>query len=153
MDDMSTPPEAIVVPTGSALTHAGLLLGLRLLGSAIPVHGMCVRRPAAPQETRVRQRVADTARFLGVENPVADTDVRVSDVALAPGYGRLNAATRAAIAQTARREGLMLDPVYTGKAMAGLITLSERGLLENRSTLFWHTGGQPAVFAYGDMLL
>ena len=79
--------------------------------------------------------------------------VDVSDAVLAPGYGRLNQAVREAMAMAARHEGLLLDPVYTAKAMAGLIAHVRSGRIapDNR-VLFVHTGGQPALFAYGDSL-
>lgn len=140
----------IVVASGSALTHAGLLLELRLSNDTTPVYGICVRRDAKQQSARVTKRVAATAALLGVENPVEARDVRVSDVALGPGYGQMTSDTRAAIERTARAEGLFLDPVYTGKAMDGLMKLSQAGQLAGRRILFWHTGGQPALFGYGD---
>ena len=80
-------------------------------------------------------------------------DVAVSDAVLAPGYGRLNDAVREALALAARREALLLDPVYTGRAMAGLIAHVRSGRIAAGSrVLFVHTGGQPAIFAYADQL-
>ena len=80
-------------------------------------------------------------------------DVDVCDAVLAPGYGRLNEAVREAMALAAGHEGLLLDPVYTGKAMAGLIAHVRSGRIAPGSrVLFVHTGGQPALFAYGDSL-
>ena len=80
-------------------------------------------------------------------------DVEVSDAVLAPGYGRLNDAVREAIALAAHHEGLLLDPVYTGRAMAGLIDHVRSGRIAGGSrVLFMHTGGQPAIFAYGETL-
>jgi D-cysteine desulfhydrase/L-cysteate sulfo-lyase len=145
--------DEIIVASGSALTHAGLLLGLRLAGDMTPVRGICVRRDAEGQTARVLKRVADTAALMGVDSPVTVDDVRVSDVALGPGYGRMTAGTRAAIMRTARAEGLFLDPVYTGKVMAGLIALAEADELCGSRILFWHTGGQPALFSYGDQFV
>lgn len=142
--------DEIVVASGSALTHAGLLLGLRLAGDATPVRGICVRRDAEGQAARVLKRVADTAALMGVENPVGAADVRVSDIALGHGYGQMTDGTIAAITRTAQAEGLFLDPVYTGKVMAGLIALAEAGALAGDRVLFWHTGGQPALFGYGE---
>jgi len=139
--------DEIVVASGSALTHAGLLTGLRALGLETPVLGACVRRGAEAQSQRVLQRCRDLEALLGLPASVAPEDVRLDDRALAPGYGRLNAATRAAILDTARQEGLFLDPVYTGKAMATLLANAER--LRGKRALLWHTGGQPALFAYG----
>lgn len=145
--------DTIVVASGSALTHAGLLLGLRQLGSPIAVHGVCVRRAAEAQMIRVAKRVEDTAALLEVDSVVTDEDICVTDAVLAPGYGRLNDATKHAICQAAVLEGLFLDPVYTGKVMAGLVDLSNKGDLAGRKVLFWHTGGQPALFGYADQLV
>lgn len=145
--------DEIILASGSALTHAGLLLGLRLAGDTTPVFGICVRRDAEQQTARVLKRVAATAELLGLDNPVIARDVRASDVALGPGYGQMATDTRTAIERTARAEGLFLDPVYTGKAMAGLISLAQAGQLAGPRVLFWHTGGQPALFGYADQLL
>jgi len=144
--------DEIVVASGSALTHAGLLLGLRGLGSNIQVHGVCVRRNAQAQAHRVLKRVAETAALLGVTSPVIREDIRVSDTALGPGYGRMTPSIQGAIERTAQTEGLFLDPVYTGKAMAGLIDLVQNKALRGTKVLFWHTGGQPALFGYADQL-
>ena len=146
-------PDEILVASGSSATHAGLLFGLRALGLEIPVRGICVRRPAAAQHPRVLQRCADIGRLLDLPLDITESDVRVFDDVLAPGYGRLNAATLAAIRRTAEREGLFLDPAYTGKVMAGLISLAEAGALAGRNIVFIHTGGTPALFAYADQLL
>ena len=145
--------DALVCPTGSALTHAGILVGLRALGSAIPVYGICVRRDAGSQVARV-SKVAEQLAAM-IERPeVFDGDgVQAFDGVLAPGYGRLNEVAREAIALAARQEGLLLDPVYTGKTMAGLIDHVRSGVIpEGSRVLFIHTGGLPAIFAYGDRL-
>ena len=147
------PFDAVVCASGSALTHAGILVGLRALGERVPVLGICVRRDAAGQAARVA-RVA-TALAAMIERPDAFDagGVEVSDAVLAPGYGRLNDAVGEAMALAARQEGLLLDPVYTGKAMAGLIAHVRSGRIAAGSrVLFIHTGGQPALFAYGDSL-
>lgn len=150
--DGAPPFDEIIVGSGSASTHAGLLFGLRALGIETPVTGICVRRNAALQKPRVEGRVRDIDDLLGTSGTVAAEDVRVFDGSLAPGYGKLNEATAAAIRQTAGREGLFLDPTYTGKVMAGLMMLAERGQLAGERVLFWHTGGQPGLFAYADQL-
>ena len=145
--------EAVVCPTGSALTHAGILLGLRALGEKMPVYGICVRRDAGSQVARVRKVAEQLAKM--IERPEAyDADeVQAFDGVLAPGYGRLNDAVREAIALAARQEGLLLDPVYTGKTMAGLIDHVRSGVIPaGNRVLFLHTGGLPAIFAYGDEL-
>jgi len=144
------PPGEIVIGSGSALTHVGLLFGLRWLGLDIPVRGICVRREAAAQTARVARRIDDLARLLNVTSPVRPHDIRLDDSAMAPGYGQFSAAVRHAVERTARLEGVLLDPVYSGKVMAGLFGLAERQALASARVLFWHTGGQPALFAYSD---
>ena len=145
--------DAVVCASGSALTHAGLLVGLRALGEAMPVHGICVRRDARRQAARVAQVASALASM--IERPAAfDAGaVDVCDAVLAPGYGRLDDAAREAIEMAARQEALLLDPVYTGKAMAGLIAHVRSGRIAPGSrVLFLHTGGLPAIFAYADRL-
>lgn len=146
------PPDEVIVASGSALTHTGLLFGLRALGLDIPVRGICVRRNATAQAARVAKRAADLGKLIGLTVAIDEADVRMFDGTLAPGYGRLNDATTDAIERTAQREGLFLDPVYTGKTMAGLIQLARTDGLAGRRVLFWHTGGQPALFGYADQL-
>lgn len=143
----------IVVASGSAFTHAGLLYGLRALGSDLPVMGICVRRDAGRQTERVAQRVRDIGDLLGMPVTHDPADIRLFDGVLAPGYGQLNRQVIEAISMTAQTEGLFLDPVYTGKAMAGLIALARTDGLSGKRILFLHTGGQPALFAYGDKVL
>ena len=145
--------DTVVCASGSALTHAGLLVGLRALDRQMPVHGICVRRHAGPQAARVAQVAAALAAM--IERPAAFDagDVDVSDAVLAPGYGRLNDAVREALEMAARHEALLLDPVYTGKALAGLIAQVRSGRIAGGSrVLFLHTGGVPALFAYADQL-
>ncbi len=145
--------DEIVVASGSAVTHSGLLFGLRMLGLSTPVLGICVRRGRDAQKPRVDQRLRDIAAMLEISSPTEPDDVRVFDGSLAPGYGLLNAATIEAIEMAAQLEGLFLDPVYTGKTMAGLMQQARSGELTGKRVLFWHTGGAPAIFAYGDQLV
>ena len=145
--------DAVVCASGSALTHAGLLVGLRALGEQVPVLGICVRRDADRQGARVARVAAALAAMIECPDTFDAGGVDVSDAVLAPGYGRLNEAVREAMALAARHEGLLLDPVYTAKAMAGLIAHVRSGRIAPGSrVLFVHTGGQPALFAYADSL-
>ena len=150
--------DEIVVGSGSGHTHAGLLVGLRRLGQRTPVCGVCVRRPAGAQAERIAARWREVEQLLGGpsgEGGVTATDVVVDDAVLAPGYGRLSSAVRGAMQLAARSEGLLLDPVYTGRAMAGLLrrAAARRRAGSPGSFLFLHTGGLPALFAYGDEVL
>lgn len=151
MDSDAVSFDEIVVASGSGNTHAGLLFGLRALGCASRVTGVCVRRDAAAQWDRIRSRCDEIADLLGIGSPVNDADIHLMDDFLAPGYGLANQATLGAIETAAHTEGLILDPVYSGKAMAGM--LRRAGETGAASTLlFLHTGGAPAVFAYGKEL-
>lgn len=139
----------IIVASGSTSTHAGLLYGLRALGSNIHVTGVCVRRSEDQQAPRVLARCVELSALLETPEYVSSDDVVVTDVALAPGYGQLNDKTIEALTLAARNEGLILDPVYTGKVMAGLIDRVRNNTYQSSdNVLFLHTGGQPALFAY-----
>ena len=144
--------DEIVVASGSGNTHAGLLFGLRALDSGITVMGACVRRDREAQLARITTRCRAIAALLETESPVQRKDIQLTDDTFAPGYGHLNNATHEAISLCARLEGLLLDPVYTGKSMAACIQRARDGG-SNRSILFMHTGGTPGVFAYGRQLL
>ncbi len=141
--------DAVVVASGSGLTHSGLLVGLRALKHLMPVYGICVRRGADQQLPRLQRRTRELCDLLNLPGLIKESDVNIYDSVLAPGYGKLNDATFNAIHQTATLEGLFLDPVYTGKTMAGLIALVESGVIKpGHKVLFMHTGGQPALFGY-----
>ncbi len=141
--------DEIVVASGSTSTHAGLLFGLRALGSDIPVMGVCVRRSSDQQTPRVWARCLEIADLLEIDIPFDQTDVRTMDATLAPGYGQLNDMTLEALKLAASKEGLILDPVYTGKVFAGMIhRVRQNDYSPSDNVLFIHTGGQPALFAY-----
>lgn len=148
-----TAMDAVVIASGSGFSHAGLLFGLRALGQDMDVHGICVRRDAAAQFQRIGGHCRDLAEMLGLDEMVGDGDIKLFDGVLAPGYGQLNPATADAIVLAARCEGLFLDPPYTGKAMAGLMALAaDQTIAPGANVLFVHTGGTPALFAYGPQL-
>ena len=139
----------VVIPSGSSLTHAGFLAGARAIGWNVPVHGICVRRDAGQQMPRVTRRTREVLAMLGGTTQLSDNDVMVDDAVLDPGYGQLNDAVMEAIDLSARREALLLDPVYTGRTMAGLIHFVRTGAIApGAKVLFIHTGGGPALFAY-----
>jgi len=139
--------DEIVLASGSGNSHAGLLFGLRALESSIPVTGICVRRDAGAQRPRIAARCREIADLLEIESRVEDADIRLDDAFLAPGYGQAGEETLRAILIGARTEALILDPIYTGKAMAGFIRQAKAaGAIGTR--LFLHTGGAPAIFAY-----
>ena len=139
----------VVIPSGSGLTHAGFLTGARALDWQLPIQGICVRRDATQQRARILRRAGEIAELIDRPGMIAEDDVLVNDDVLAPGYGQLNKATGDAIRLAAECEGIILDPVYSGRTLAGLIRLVETGEIPQGSrVLFIHTGGHPAVFAY-----
>lgn len=144
--------DEVVVGSGSGNTHGGILFGLRALGSTIGVQGVCVRRDAQAQHARIFNRCQEIAELLHLDNPVSEEDVLVDDAFLAPGYGQVNDQTMQAILMAARKEGLVLDPTYTGKVMAGFI---ERARTQgaDKTIVFLHSGGTPGVFAYQNTIL
>lgn len=145
------PVNEIFLASGSGATHAGLLFGLRALGSTIQVTGICVRRNATRQRARIHETCDGIATLLETESTVTDEDIKLSDAFLAPGYGIAGHATLGAIILGAQKEGLMLDPVYSGKAMAAVIHHAK--LADDSSTfIFLHTGGTPAIFAYQEAI-
>ena len=142
-------PSHVVIPSGSGLTHAGFLVGARAVGWDVTVLGVCVRRDAAQQHARILRRAGEIVQLLGIDLEITENDVIVDDDALAPGYGRMNEATRAAIRLAAESEALLLDPVYSGRCMAGLVHFVDQGRIPaGNETVFIHTGGTPAIFAY-----
>lgn len=146
-------PDVVVIPSGSAITHCGFLAGARAAGWTIPIIGICVRREAEVQWGRVARRARETVALLGSDVEIPDEDIILKDDVLAPGYGRMNDAVAEAIRLAAQREALMLDPVYTGRAMAGLIRCVRTGEIKaGAKVLFIHTGGGPALFAYQDKM-
>ncbi len=144
--------DEIYIGSGSALTHAGLLVGLRALGIDTPVKGVCVRRGVEAQKPRVLERANALIEGAGLPLRLSGNDIDVFDGTLAPGYGMLNDQTKQAILLTANKEGLFLDPVYTGKVMAAIIKKARGGVIAGKNILFWHTGGTPVLFSYQDQL-
>ena len=141
--------DCAVVASGSALTHAGFLCGLRALRHSAPVHGACVRRAARLQRDRVATVSTRLANLLGSAPLIVSDDILTWDMALAPGYGRLGPMAREAIELMAQYEGLFVDPVYTAKSLAVLVALTRDGTISKGTrVLFVHTGGLPTLFAY-----
>ncbi|MGC1429427.1 MAG: D-cysteine desulfhydrase family protein [Albidovulum sp.] len=145
--------DAVVVPSGSGSTHAGLLTGLRLAGHAARVHGICVRRGCEQQRARIDTVLRKLADMIGFDPALTLSDINVWDGALAPGYGRVGESTREALTLMARTEGVFLDPVYTAKTFAGLLGLLRDGTIEKgQKIVLLHTGGLPALFGYQEEL-
>ena len=146
--DMGAPFDRIIVASGSAGTHAGILAGLAALNAGIPVIGIHVRRPRAEPEGNVYKWVVATSALLGTPAPARE-DVVALDDWVGPGYSLPTADMVAAVRLLAASEGILLDPVYSGKAMAGLIGLVRSNqFAPGERILFIHTGGSPSLHAY-----
>ncbi|MEP1031576.1 MAG: pyridoxal-phosphate dependent enzyme, partial [Alphaproteobacteria bacterium] len=139
----------VVIASGSGQTHSGLLTGLRLAGSTLPVTGVCVRRDAVQQQARITQICGNLGRLIGRPDLVGPGDIVVTDRFLGPGYGKNSPETWGAFLAAARQEGLLLDPVYTSKSFAGALAMADdRDAMAGGAVLYLHTGGLPALFAY-----
>ena len=141
----------VVCASGSAGTHAGLVTGLIGSNSRLPVVGINVSRPKDIQESLVFSLVKKTADLLGIRQAIPREAVRCFDDYVGPGYSLPSAAMVDAVKLIARTEAILLDPVYTGKAMAGMIDLVKKGFFgPAEKLLFVHTGGSPGIYAYLD---
>jgi L-cysteate sulfo-lyase len=143
-------PDAIVHSTSSGGTQAGLIAGCALFGLKARIRGVSADEPSAALAATVRAIVESLADRLGGSRASlgAERDIDVDDGFVGEGYGVPTDASTEALTLVARHEGIVLDPVYTAKAMAGLIDRIRRGGFSAGDTvLFWHTGGQAGLFA------
>jgi D-cysteine desulfhydrase family pyridoxal phosphate-dependent enzyme len=143
-------PDVIVHASSSGGTQAGLVAGCALFGLRTKVVGISADAAASELEATVRDLLRRIARRLGASDRSvgADDDLEVDDRFVGAGYGIPTPASTDALTMVARTEGVVLDPVYTAKAMAGLFArLGDGTLGPGKTILFWHTGGQPGVFA------
>ena len=149
MFEMGLNFDHMVVPSGSAGTHAGIIAGMIGNNINIPVTGIGVNRPKPVQENAVHTLANQTLDLLGVEARVPAEKVVAFDDYVGPGYSLPTDAMVEAVKMLAETEGILLDPVYSGKAMSGLIDLARKGYFAKGSkVLFLHTGGSPALYAY-----
>lgn len=143
----------IVTATGSAGTHAGLIVGLKAMRSDIPLLGIGVNVPQDVQEERVFKLACETAELVEKPGIVAREDIIANCEYIGAGYGVPTDSMNEAVLMLARLEGLLFDPVYSGKALAGMIDLIRKGFfVDAKNIVFLHTGGSVALFAYADQL-
>lgn len=142
--------DRIVLAVGSGGTYAGLLLGLRAAGVAAPVLGVSVNTAAGEMHRRIRDQIRAAEDLLGMTPSVRDDEIDITDAHVGAGYGIPTADSLAAVALAARTEGLLLDPIYTGKAWAALAHAVRTGAVRPPDTVvFMHTGGAPNTFVHG----
>lgn len=146
---MGLPLHHIIHATGSAGTQAGLATGLHAINADIPLLGISVRADRATQERNVLTLAQQTATHLNLPTPIPAHRIRANDDYIGAGYGLPAASTIEAIHLTAATEGILLDPVYSGKGMAGLIALVRQGKFAKSDNIaFIHTGGAQALPGY-----
>jgi len=146
--------DRIICASGSAGTHAGLVTGFYGNNSHLPVIGINVSRPKSDQEELVYDLVQRTAKHIGINSDIAREAVVCFDEYVGPGYSLPTPEMAEAVRMLARLEGVLIDPVYTGKAMAGLIDLVRKGTFnKDENILFVHTGGSPALYVYMEEIL
>lgn len=151
MNEMQLSATHIVLATGSSGTHAGLVAGLRVLNNPIKVIGIGVRAPKEKQEQMVFDLAVKTASVLGHENIVQREDVFADCDYVGAGYGLPTPGMLEAVKLLAETEGLLFDPVYTGKGLAGLLDWVRRGKFKSTDkVIFLHTGGSAALFGYSN---
>lgn len=145
--------DRIVFASSSGGTQAGLVVGARALGFPGRISGISVDEPSAVLRRRIADLAGKVAQVLGREETYSEEEVEIYDGYLGGGYGVLGGLERRAIETFARLEGVLLDPVYTGRAAGALLDLVDRGEIDHEErVLFWHTGGAPAIFAYAQEL-
>jgi D-cysteine desulfhydrase len=146
--------DALVVGSGSSGTHGGLVAGFLGHRIELPIIGVGVSREPVDQAPRVLELAQAVCDLLGLGLQVPASAVRCEGGYWQPWYSVPNAGMVEAVQMLARTEAILLDPVYTGKVMAGLIGLARRGVLTaGQRVLFLHTGGMPSLFAYDQVVL
>lgn len=147
-------PDYVVMATGSGSTQAGLAAGAQITASSTKIVGISVSGDRAEVSRCVETIAGQTAAEFGAASANGKGSAIVFDDYIGDGYGMLNQQTADAIQLVAETEGILLDPVYTGKAMVGLIDLIEKGYFKKGDNIvFLHTGGTPALFPYREQIL
>jgi L-cysteate sulfo-lyase len=144
--------DRLVTATGSAGTHAGLVAGFAVSGADIPILGIGVRAPKEKQEFNVHKLAVETAARLGHAERVKRDQVIADCDYVGAGYGLIDQGVTDALSLAARTEGLLFDPVYTGKALKGLIALAQAGAFKGETVVFLHTGGAQGLAGYHHQL-
>ncbi len=148
-DEMGLKIDRLVTATGSAGTQAGLVAGLVGTNAGIQVLGIGVRAPKDRQEANVYNLAQEVADYVGLRGGIPRDTVEANCDYIGPGYGQPTEGMAEAVRMLAQHEGILLDPVYSGKAMAGLIDLVRKGYFDkNETVVFLHTGGAVGLFGY-----
>ncbi len=151
LNNMHLDIDHIIIPSGSAGTHAGMITGMVGINMNIPITGINVSQSKEEKEEKVYKLALETAEKLNITGSIARSDVVCFDEYVGEGYSIPTDSMVEAVKLFARTEGILLDPVYSGKTAAGLIDLVRRNhFTKGANVLFLHTGGSPALYAYMD---
>ncbi len=146
-------PDYLIVAVGSGITMAGLVAGLKYAGSSMQVIGISVQRPAQEMIPRIIAKAQQACDLLGRKMSISPADFLLFDQYIGSGYGVPTVEAVEAIRFVGRSEGILLDPIYTGKAMAGLIDLVRQGkIAPEKTVVFLHSGGAPALFVHHQLM-
>jgi len=153
-DEQGLAIDHLITATGSAGTQGGLVVGLKAMQSDVLLLGIGVGAPKDVQEEKVYKLACETAEYIGKPGIVAREDVIADCNYVGDGYGVPTEGMNEAVLMLARLEGLLFDPVYSGKALAGMIDRIRHGQFQGaKNIVFLHTGGAAALFAYSDQLV
>jgi 1-aminocyclopropane-1-carboxylate deaminase/D-cysteine desulfhydrase-like pyridoxal-dependent ACC family enzyme len=138
-------PDIVILPTATGGTQAGLAVGLLVAGLDTAVVGVAVAHPAVDVRPAVEGLAADLGRIVGLP-PGRRPAIAIEELQPVAGYGRRDPAAEEAAEMLARNEGILVDPIYTAKALAWLVAEARSGRLAGRTVIFWHAGGTPGLF-------
>ena len=148
LQSLNLNPDILLCATGCGVTQAGLLVGFKLMGLNCRLYGITVSRSRDECVAYIKQLINETEDVLGLESRVKNDEIFVFDEYIGEGYSVPTSEGIDAIRLVAQTEGIFLDPIYTGKAMAGLTDLVKKDLIGSDNTvIFLHTGGSPSIFS------
>ncbi|KUK71680.1 MAG: D-cysteine desulfhydrase [Clostridiales bacterium 38_11] len=146
--------DQIVCASGSGGTHAGLVAGFKTLNTQIKVIGIGINRKKPLQDEAVHHHILSVCEMLDLETKIDYEDIIIFDDYIGEGYSLPTEEMKKAVRLLAKKEAILLDPVYTGKAMAGMIDLIKNGYFKkDDNILFLHTGGIPGLYAHANELM
>ena len=148
LQSLNLNPDILLCATGCGVTQAGLLVGFKLMGLNCRLYGITVSRSRDECIAYIKQLINETEDVLGLDSRVKNDEIFVFDEYIGDGYSVPTSEGIDAIRLVAQTEGIFLDPIYTGKAMAGLTDLVKKDLIGSDNTvIFLHTGGSPSIFS------
>ena len=149
LQNLNLKPDILLCATGCGVTQAGLLVGFKLMGLNCQIYGITVSRTRDECIAQIKQLIGETEETLGLNSKVPSNDIFVFDEYIGDGYTMPTSKGIEAIHFVAQTEGIFLDPIYTGKAMAGLTDLVKKGHIGlDQKVIFLHTGGSPSIFSF-----